>query len=59
MSTHWFNRTSYNPASIARLDYVYLFSNVRGQCTNIEGAPTVFNVQVSDYVHSLRSAFGC
>ena len=58
MSTHWFNRTSYNPASIARLDYVYLFSNVRGQWTNIEGAPTVFNVQVSDYVHSLRSAFG-
>lgn len=58
MSTHWFNRANYNPASIARTDYIYLFSNVRSQWTNIEGAPTVFNVQVSDYIHSLRSAFG-
>lgn len=58
MSTHWFNRANYNPASIARTDYIYLFSNVRSQWTNIEGAPTVLNVQVSDYIHSLRSAFG-
>jgi type IX secretion system PorP/SprF family membrane protein len=58
MATHWFNRANYNPASIARTDYIYLFSNVRSQWTDIDGAPKVFNVQVSDYIHSLRSAFG-
>ena len=58
LSTHWYNRASYNPASIARTDYIYLFSNVRGQWTNIDGAPKVLNVQASDYIHSLRSAFG-
>lgn len=58
LSTHWFNRGSYNPASIARTDYIYLFSNVRAQWTNIDGAPKVLNIQASDYIHSLRSAFG-
>ena len=25
MSTHWYNRASYNPASIVRPDYMYFF----------------------------------
>jgi hypothetical protein len=25
METHWYNRAINNPASIARIDYVYLF----------------------------------
>ena len=58
MATHWYNRANYNPASIARTDYIYLFSNVRKQWVGVDGAPTVFNVQVSEYFHSLHSAFG-
>jgi type IX secretion system PorP/SprF family membrane protein len=58
MSTHWYNRAGYNPAFIARTDYLYLFSNVRQQWIGVDGAPTVVNVQVSDYIHNLRSAFG-
>lgn len=58
LSTNWFNRGSYNPASITRTDYIYLFSNVRAQWTNIDGAPKVLNFQASEYIHSLRSAFG-
>ena len=26
MATHWYNRANYNPASIARTEYIYLFS---------------------------------
>jgi len=58
MATHWYNRANYNPASIARTEYIYLFSNARSQWNGINGAPTVFNVQASEYFHSLRSAFG-
>jgi len=29
MATHWYNRANYNPASIVRPDYIYLFSNVQ------------------------------
>lgn len=58
MTTHWNNRANYNPASIAKTEYLYLFSNVRHQWTGISGAPTVINVQASEYIHDLRSAFG-
>ena len=58
MATHWYNRANYNPASIARPDYIYLFSNVRKQWLGIDGSPTVFNVQASEYIHNMRSAFG-
>jgi len=58
MATHWYNRANYNPASIARPDYIYLFSNVRNQWLGLNGSPTVFNVQASEYFHGIRSAFG-
>lgn len=58
MATHWYNRANYNPASIARTDYAYLFSNVRKQWLGVEGSPAVFNVQASTYNNSLKSAFG-
>lgn len=58
MATHWYNRANYNPASIARTEYLYLFSNVREQWIGVAGAPKVFNVQASEYIHNLRSAFG-
>lgn len=58
MATHWYNRANYNPASIARTEYFYLFSNVRQQWIGVAGAPQVFNVQASEYIHQLRSAFG-
>jgi type IX secretion system PorP/SprF family membrane protein len=58
MITHWYNRANYNPASIARIDYLYLFSNVRQQWLGVDGAPQVVNIQASEYVHKLRSAFG-
>jgi type IX secretion system PorP/SprF family membrane protein len=58
MATHWYNRANYNPAFIARPEYLYAFSNIRHQWTGVEGAPQVFNLQVSEYIHSLRSAFG-
>ena len=58
MTTHWNNRANYNPASIAKTEYIYLFSNVRHQWTGISGSPTVINVQASEYIHDLRSAFG-
>lgn len=58
MTTHWYNRTGYNPAFIARTDYAYIFSNIRQQWIGIKGAPTVFNVQVSNYFHKIHSAFG-
>ena len=58
MSTHWNNRANYNPAFIARTDYLYLFSNFRHQWVGINGAPVVFNVQVSEYFQSMQSALG-
>ncbi|HEY5591591.1 MAG TPA: PorP/SprF family type IX secretion system membrane protein [Paludibacter sp.] len=58
MATHWYNRANYNPASISKTEYIYLFSNARSQWNGVAGAPTVFNVQASEYIHSLRSAFG-
>jgi type IX secretion system PorP/SprF family membrane protein len=58
MSTHWNNRANYNPAFIARTDYLYIFSNLRHQWVGINGAPVVFNVQVSEYFQSMRSALG-
>jgi len=58
MATHWYNRANYNPASIARTDYIYLFSNVRKQWLGIDGSPTVYNVQASEYIHTMHSAFG-
>ena len=58
MATHWYNRANYNPASIVRTDYFYLFSNVRQQWLGVTGAPQVFNLQASGYVNSLHSAIG-
>jgi len=58
MATHWYNRANYNPASIARTEYIYLFSNVRQQWTGVEGAPRVFNVQASQFFNYMHSAFG-
>jgi type IX secretion system PorP/SprF family membrane protein len=58
MATHWYNRANYNPSSIARTDYMYLFSNIREQWIGVDGAPKVFNVQASQYIHQMRSAFG-
>jgi len=58
MATSWYNRGNYNPASIARTDYAYLFSNMRKQWLGVEGSPSVLNVQVSTYKNSLKSAFG-
>jgi len=58
MPTHWNNRANYNPAAIARVDYFYLFSNIRQQWVGVEGAPTTLNLQASEYIHDLKSAFG-
>jgi len=58
MATHWFNRATYNPASIVHPGYIYLFSNVRKQWAGIDGSPTVCNVQASEYFDDLHSAFG-
>jgi len=58
MATHWNNRANYNPASISRDDYIYLFSNIRTQWQNINGAPKVYNIQASQFFYNLHSAFG-
>jgi len=58
MTTQWNNRASYNPASISRTEYLYLFGNARRQWVGIDGAPTVVNIQASEYVADLNSAFG-
>jgi type IX secretion system PorP/SprF family membrane protein len=58
MSTHWYNRANYNPASIARTEYIYVFSNIRQQWLGVDGAPKVFNLQVSEYLNDMNSAFG-
>lgn len=57
-TTHWYNRAIYNPASLARDGYIYLFSNVRKQWVGIDGSPTVCNFQASGYSDKLQSAFG-
>lgn len=58
MATHWYNRGNYNPASIARNDYIYLFTNIRKQWLGVDGAPTVFNVQASGLNYAYHSAYG-
>gem|GEM_PF-791682 len=58
LATHWYNRANYNPAFIARTDYLYLFCNTRHQWVGINGAPVVLNVQVSEYYDAIHSAFG-
>jgi type IX secretion system PorP/SprF family membrane protein len=58
MATHWNNRASYNPAFITRTDYMYLFFSTRQQWMGIDGAPVVYNIQGSEYINSIRSAFG-
>ena len=58
MATHWYNRANYNPASIVRTDYIYLFTDIRQQWVGIDGAPKVFNVQGSEYIHDMNAAFG-
>lgn len=58
LSTHWNNRANYNPAFIARTDYLYLFCNTRHQWVGINGAPVVLNFQVSEYFDAIHSAFG-
>lgn len=57
-TTHWYNRSIYNPASIARDGYIYFFSNVRKQWIEIDGSPTVNNFHASGYSEKLQSAFG-
>lgn len=57
-SSHWYNRANYNPASIARPNYVYFFSNVRKQWVGIDGAPKVYNIQASGFSEKYNSAFG-
>ena len=58
MATHWYNRANYNPAFIARTDYLYLFCNTRQQWVGVNGAPAVLNIQVSEYIDDIKSAFG-
>jgi len=58
MATHWYNRANYNPASITRPDYIYLFSNVRDQWTGINGSPKVLNIQASELIYNYHSAVG-
>jgi type IX secretion system PorP/SprF family membrane protein len=58
MVTHWNNRANYNPASIVRPGYIYLFSNVRNQWKGFNGAPEVINFQTSGFSENLNSGFG-
>jgi len=58
MATEWYNRANYNPASISKPDYIYLFTNVRRQWMGVSGSPAIFNVQASEYIQSMSSAFG-
>jgi type IX secretion system PorP/SprF family membrane protein len=58
MTTQWNNRANFNPASISRTEYMYLFTNARRQWVGINGSPTVLNIQASEYIHSMKSAFG-
>jgi type IX secretion system PorP/SprF family membrane protein len=58
MATRWNNRATYNPAFIARPDYLYLYANTRKQWVGVDGAPLVFNIQASEYFDIFRSAIG-
>jgi len=58
MATNWYNRANYNPASIARENYIYFFSDIQKQWLGVGGSPTVLNVQASEYIYNLNSAFG-
>ena len=58
MATHWYNRANYNPASISRTEYIYFFTDIRQQWIGVDGAPQVINMQASQYIHSMHSAFG-
>ena len=57
-ATHWYNRANYNPAAIVKTEYIYFFTNIRQQWIGVDGAPTVFNAQASQYIHKMHSAFG-
>lgn len=58
MSTNWYNRANYNPATITRDDYLYLFANARQQWIGVKGSPTTINIQGSQYFHDKQSAVG-
>jgi type IX secretion system PorP/SprF family membrane protein len=58
LATHHYNRINFNPSSIVRPDYLYLFSNARMQWLGVKGAPKVYNIQASEYINDLSSAFG-
>ncbi|MDX9919979.1 MAG: PorP/SprF family type IX secretion system membrane protein [Paludibacter sp.] len=58
MSTSWYNRSNYNPASIARLNYIYIFSNLRNQWNGVAGAPKTINLQISGFNYEKSSAIG-
>lgn len=58
MSTSWYNRANYNPASIARTNYIYVFSNARKQWTGVLGAPETLNIQASGFNYNMHSGVG-
>lgn len=58
MSTSWYNRSNFNPASIAKLDYLYFFTNARQQWNGITNAPKTLNLQISGFNYGLSSALG-
>ena len=58
MSTRWNNRATYNPAFIARPDYLYLYANTRKQWVGGDGAPVVFNITAEEYFDKSGSDFG-
>ncbi|RKD92498.1 PorP/SprF family type IX secretion system membrane protein [Mangrovibacterium diazotrophicum] len=58
MTSHWYNRANYNPASIARAGFIYFFSNYRNQWTGIDGAPEIYNLNASGFYEEYHSAFG-
>ncbi len=45
MITHSFNRATYNPASIARPNYIYLFTSARSQWNGVSGGPMVVDIK--------------
>ncbi len=57
-TSHWYNRGFYNPASIARQGYIYGLADYRRQWVGIDGAPEVYNLQVSGYSDEYNSALG-
>ncbi len=58
MATNCYNRANYNPATITRDDYLYLFTNVRKQWVGVDGSPTTVNIQASQYFQDQQSALG-